>query len=140
MTALKERVKNMKPLSDKQLGALGEKLAAKHLKKLGYKILTTNYKCKLGEIDIIAREGGEIVFVEVKTRGPEPYVLGRYSVDKRKQEHIFRVATYYISSAGCELQPRFDVIDVELDRSTGRAVKLEHIPNAFTQSGPYSRY
>ena len=75
----------MKPFSNRSFGALGEKLAAKYLKQQGYKILYKNYKNKLGEIDIIARDGGEIVFIEVKTRSADPYLSGVYSVDRRKQ-------------------------------------------------------
>lgn len=130
----------MRALSDKQLGALGEKKAAEYLKKQGYKILVKNYKCKAGEIDIIARIGGELIFAEVKTRCAEPYVRGMYSVDARKREHIIRSAAVYIRDTDCRLQPRFDIIEVEVDRDTGRVVSVEHLPNAFMQEGPYSRY
>ena len=68
--------------TNREFGALGERFAAAYLRKLGYKILEKNYKNTLGEIDIIARAGGEIVFVEVKTRSARPYLSGKYSRDE----------------------------------------------------------
>ncbi|MBQ9248330.1 MAG: YraN family protein, partial [Ruminococcus sp.] len=73
----------MKSFSNRQFGDLGEKLAAKYLKEHGCKILKKNYKTKLGEVDIIARDGGEIAFIEVKTRSADPYLSGMYAVDQR---------------------------------------------------------
>ena len=126
-------------MNNKQLGSLGERYAAKYLKQQGYKILEKNYKCKSGEIDIIASDGEELVFVEVKTRTDDPYVRGMYAVDKRKQEHILRAASCYIEETGSKLQPRMDVIELQLD-SDKKVMKVNHIKSAFFQSGPYSRY
>ena len=126
--------------TNKEFGALGEKRAAAYLKKQGYKILEKNYKCKLGEIDIIARSGDTIAFVEVKTRPASPYLSGMYAVDQRKQEHILRTASYYLSRKKCPLQPRLDVIEVELDRTNGDLVRINHIPGAFMQKRSYARY
>ena len=130
----------MKSFTNKEFGALGEKLAAGYLKKNGYKILCKNYKNKLGEIDIIARDGGEIVFIEVKTRSADPYLSGVYSVDRRKQFHIMRTASLYMSEKKLSLQPRFDIIEVEINRSTGELVKVGHIKCAFMQTESYSRF
>ena len=130
----------MKQLTNKEFGALGEKLAAEYLKKQGYKILKKNYKNKLGEIDIIARDGGEIVFVEVKTRSADPCVGGAYAVDRRKQFHILRTASVYLSSTGTMLQPRFDIIEAELDRASGSVVRIGHYKNAFAQTEDYARF
>lgn len=134
--------KNMKPMNNQQFGALGEKFAAEHLKKKHYKILEKNYKNKLGEIDIIAssRGGGEIVFVEVKTRSADPYLSGQYAVDKRKQFRIMRTAAFYLSEKHCTLQPRFDVIEVEVDRASGKLVRVDHFENAFCQTEDYARF
>ena len=129
----------MNELTNRQRGALGEQYAVKYLKKQHYKILEKNYKCKLGEIDIIARDGGEIAFVEVKTRPDDPYVRGMYAVDRRKQEHILRTAAFYIAETGTKLQPRMDVIEVELG-ADNRLVSINHIKAAFIQSGDYARY
>ncbi|WP_405345324.1 YraN family protein [Ruminococcus sp.] len=126
--------------SNQQFGALGEKLAAKYLKEQGYKILKMNYKNKLGEIDIIASDKKEIVFVEVKTRSVSPYLSGQYAVDKRKQFHIMRTASYYLDVTKCDLQPRFDIIEVEVERTTGQMKKINHIKNAFSQTENYARF
>lgn len=126
--------------TNKQFGALGEKLAAKYLKEHKYKILEKNYKNKVGEIDIIATDGPEIAFIEVKTRSAQPYLSGRYSVDKRKQFHIMRAASWYMEVKKTALQPRFDIIEVEVDRSAGELVKIEHFKNAFSQTESYSRF
>lgn len=129
-----------KAVSNKDFGDLGEKLAVKHLKKQGYKILCKNYKTKLGEIDIIACDGAEVVFIEVKTRSADPFLSGMYAVDQRKQFHIIRTAAYYLDTERCDLQPRFDIIEVELDRATLQLRSINHIPNAFIQGGDYARF
>lgn len=126
--------------TNKQFGALGEKLAVKYLKDRKCKILEKNYKNKVGEIDIIAIDGSEIVFIEVKTRSAQPYLSGRYSVDKHKQFHIMRAASWYMELKKSSLQPRFDIIEVEVERSTGELVKIEHFKNAFSQTESYSRF
>ena len=130
----------MKPFSNQAFGALGEKLAAKYLKQQHYKILHKNYKNKLGEIDIIARDGEEIVFVEVKTRSVSPYLGGQYAVDKRKQFHIMRAAAYFLDTKKLTLQPRFDVLEMEIDRSTGQLIKVNHYKSAFAQTEDYARF
>ncbi|MBQ4237689.1 MAG: YraN family protein [Ruminococcus sp.] len=126
--------------SNQRFGALGEKLAARYLKEQGYKILKKNYKNKLGEIDIIAVDKNEIVFVEVKTRSASPYLSGQYAVDQRKQFHIMRTASYYLSVTKCDLQPRFDIIEVEVERASGKMTKINHIKNAFSQTENYARF
>lgn len=135
-------MRNMKPLTNQKFGALGEKLAASHLKQNGYKILKKNYKNKLGEIDLIALtpDRKEIAFIEVKTRSADPYLSGRYAVDKRKQFHIMRTASYYLEVSRCSLQPRFDIIEVEADRDSGKCKKIDHFENAFYQTEDYARF
>ena len=127
-------------MNNKQFGALGEKLAADYLKKQHYKILTKNYKTKLGEIDIIARCGDTIVFAEVKTRPANAAVAGMYAVNRQKQFHIMRTAAMYMAQEKCALQPRFDVIEIELDRSTGKLISVNHIKAAFSQTESYARF
>ena len=126
-------------MNNHQRGALGEQYAAKYLKQQGIKILEKNYKCKLGEIDLIARDGGEIAFIEVKTRPAHPYVRGMYAVDRTKQQHLLRVASWYLSVTACKLRPRMDVLEVELDAEQ-KLVRVNHIKGAFIQPGPYARY
>ena len=129
-----------KPISNKEFGALGEKLAAGYLKKNGYKILEKNYKSKLGEIDLIACDKRYVLFVEVKTRSADPFLSGQYAVDKRKQFHIIRTAACWMEETKSPLQPRFDVIEVEIDRPTGKLAGINHIKAAFAQTETYARF
>jgi len=73
-------------------GKRGEDTAVKYLERHGYKMLAANYRCRLGEIDIIAMEGDTIVFIEVKTRGGDAFGEGVESVDARKQRRIIAVS------------------------------------------------
>lgn len=130
----------MKSLTNQQFGALGEKHAAEYLKQKGYKILKKNYKNKLGEIDIIARKRDTIAFVEVKTRSADPFLSGMYAVDRRKQFHILRTAARYLDETKAKLQPRFDVIEVELDRASGKLISVNHLKAAFSQTETYARF
>ena len=110
------------------------------MKKQHYKILEKNYKTKSGEIDIIARTGDTIVFAEVKTRPANAAVAGMYAVNRQKQFHILRTAARYLEEKGCTLQPRFDVIEVTLDRDSGKLSSVNHIKSAFAQSESYARF
>lgn len=130
----------MTEMNNREFGSLGERFAEKYLKKHHYKILEKNYKNKLGEIDLIARIGSTIAFVEVKTRSANPYLSGMYAVDKRKQFHILRTAAYYLEEKHIKLQPRFDVIEVEVDREAGKLINVNHFKAAFSQSESYARF
>ena len=131
-------VNNMADLYRKNIGKLGEKVAANYLKNHKYKILQLNYSTKVGEIDIICENKEYIVFVEVKTRIKDSLVDGVYSVNKKKQYHIIRTASNYISEYSCEKQPRFDIIEVEYDKSINKAYVTEHYKDAFAQGGDYA--
>lgn len=99
--------------TNKAIGDYGERLAIKYLKKQGYKILKTNYKLKIGEIDIIALDGEFLVFVEVKYRSTALYGLPNEAVDKYKREKIKRVAMYYLMEKDMlEAYVRFDVVQI----------------------------
>lgn len=96
-------------------GRLGEREAASFLEKKGYKVLERNYRCRFGEIDMIAREGATLVFVEVKTRATDRFGTPGESVDSRKQKKITLTAQYYIESNRLgEADMRFDVVGVEM--------------------------
>lgn len=111
------------------LGRWGEEQAARYLRRRGMKILERNFRTPVGEIDIIARQGRTIVFVEVKTRSGEQYGLPQEAVGAAKQRQILRTAQWYLGQfAGEGLQPRFDVVAV-LRR--GRKGQIEHIADAF---------
>ena len=112
-------------------GALGEKQAKKALKKQGYKILDTNYRCKLGEIDIIARDKDTIVFVEVRTKRTLEFGTPEESVNHAKQAKLIRLGKYYIQQQ--KLQDKFwriDVVAVEVD-DRDKITRLDIIQNAL---------
>jgi putative endonuclease len=95
-----------------KLGDKGEGLAVKFLKKKGYKIITQNYKTRIGEIDIIAREGDTLVFVEVKTRESIAYGKPFEAVNYFKKRKIANVALLYLKKLE-EIPPcRFDVVSI----------------------------
>ncbi len=115
--------------SKRQTGAFGEEIAAAHLTKLGYRILEKNYRCPLGEIDMVAREGGQIVFVEVKSRRNEQYGDPQSAVDRKKQQKISMIAQYYLKEKRLYgRQARFDVLAVRL---LPEGHRIELIRNAF---------
>jgi len=112
------------------IGKTGEELAASLLVKNGYKILSRNYKIKLGEIDIVAKDKDTLVFVEVKTRLSDSFGLPCEAVSKFKQRQISRVAVAYLQKNNLlDEYARFDVVSVLFSRC-GRH-KLELIKNAF---------
>jgi putative endonuclease len=107
-------------------GALAEELAATLLERNGLAIVTRNYRCRAGEIDLVARDGATLVFVEVRFRSASRFGGAAASIDARKRERIVRAAQHYLT--GRAEQPcRFDV--VLLDRLDPRAV--EWIRDAF---------
>lgn len=115
--------------SREALGGEGEKIAAKFLTGRGYKILERNFRCKIGEIDLIASKDGFLVFIEVKTRTADSGMHPSLSVTGRKQEKVRRVGEYYQArNPGLVQQPRFDVISVEMEVDDE---KVEHLTNAF---------
>ena len=115
----------------KQLGRWGEEWAVRFLKKKRYKILERNYRCRLGEIDIIATRKETLVFVEVKTRREEEAIPPQFSVNRRKQRQIIRVVRcylkqHYLSGQKC----RFDVVAIVAEEGK-KPQKIRHFPGAF---------
>lgn len=113
---------SQKDLHKKLLGKKGEALAAKYLKKLGYKLLAKNYRTPFGEADLIFSYGEQTVFVEVKTRTNTAFGEAKEAVDKFKQARYRKIALYF--GKGAEPNARFDVVEVYPDT-------INHIPNAF---------
>lgn len=112
------------------LGKKGEKQAARYLKKKGYKVVTANYRCKYGEIDLIARDADILIFVEVKTRTSSDFGVPAAAVDYRKQQQISKVAHHYlITHHNDDVDARFDVISILSPR--GQKTEIEHISDAF---------
>lgn len=114
----------------KSLGALGEEAALAHLSGKGYRLLERNYRCRLGEIDIIAEDGETVAFIEVKTRSSLLFGAPQEAVDQKKQRKIRQIAQYYLLAHGLEGRTvRFDVITVLYSRTGGFAI--EHLKGAF---------
>lgn len=117
-------------------GSLGEELGCRYLRDKGYKILTTNY-CnatgrRLGEIDIVAQKGKELVFVEVKTRlGKEGNALvPEASITRTKLHKLERIVSYYLREKKCQSMPyHFDALAILYDETSKKAFirHLEHI-------------
>jgi putative endonuclease len=113
----------------KSLGALGEDMAVDFLVKKGYTILFRNYRCRSGEIDIIARKKKILCFIEVKTRRTKTFGTPQEAVTPRKQHTIGRVALDFLQRHKLENRPaRFDVVSVDF---SGGAGSIEVIENAF---------
>lgn len=94
-------------------GSWGEDLADKYLKKQGYTLIQRNFRCKLGELDIIAMDGSDLVFIEVKTRRNQHYGLPCEAVNGEKLRHLKRMISYYITVNGMEGRDvRLDVIEI----------------------------
>ena len=111
------------------LGKFGEDLARERLKDLGYRILKTNYRCSLGEVDLVARDGDVLVFVEIKTRKNESLGRIKEAVNRRKQTQLSKVALAYLKSNNLwGSKARFDVVAIRL--IDGRK-EVEIIKNAF---------
>ena len=111
------------------LGKFGEDLARERLKDLGYRILKTNYRCSLGEVDLVARDGDILVFVEIKTRKNESLGQIKEAVNRRKQTQLSKVALAYLNSNNLwGSKARFDVVAVRL--IDGKK-EVEIIKNAF---------
>lgn len=115
----------------KQLGLKGEETACQYLKNNGYRILSRNYSCSIGEIDIVAQEGEYLVFVEVRSKSSAGFGLAQESITSRKQFRLRQLAWYYLKSEGrTGSDCRFDVIAIEFD-GEGKVKRLDHIENAF---------
>lgn len=112
-------------LHKKLLGKKGERLVEAYLKTLGCKILERNYRTPFGEADIIAKDGDEIAFIEVKARTSDKYGTPKEAVGKDKQRRYYQIAQHYWLKTGQEPNARFDVAEV-LENGT-----IEYYKNAF---------
>ncbi|MBA5850482.1 YraN family protein [Clostridium sp. cel8] len=116
---------------NKKTGDLGESIAEMYLSSIGYKIMDRNFRCRIGEIDIIGKDADYICFIEVKTRKSIKYGFPYESVNYRKQLKIYKVAKLYIlKNKIYNLNYRFDVVEIILNMySNKHNIKL--IKNAF---------
>jgi len=116
----------------KELGDSGEKIARDFLKKKGYQIRETNFRCREGEIDIIAQKKGCLVFVEVRTKTSSSFGSPEESVTFAKKEKLIASALSYLNShQNLPESWRLDFVAVELDHK-GKATRIELIENAIS--------
>lgn len=114
----------------RRLGFRGERKAARYLKKNGYKIIERNFKCKAGEIDLIAAKGEVLAFIEVKTRSSDSFGAPCEAVDARRQRRYINAARFYFYANNLRVDDfiaRFDIAEVTRDG-------VNHIENAFEWS------
>ena len=118
-------------MTTKACGDWGEAQVAAYLRRRGWEIVAANYRCRFGEIDIIARHRGVLLFVEVKRRSSLRYGRPAEAVDRQKQAHILRTAQLYLQEKHIvDTAVRFDVIEV-------LPGEIRHIENAFDASAIY---
>ena len=117
-----------------ETGKYGEYIACEFLIKNNYEIFLRNFRCKIGEIDIIAKDKDELVFVEVKTRKQKKYGTPAEAVDNRKRQHIFFVAEYFLMVNRIEnVYCRIDTIEIYI---LDEKIKINHIKNSLLER-PY---
>jgi putative endonuclease len=118
-------------------GQQGEELAVAHLKEHGYRIQQQNYRCRRGEIDIIAWDGPVLVFIEVKTKGQAAFGAPQAMVNSQKQKKVVYTAMTYVQQQALQdVALRFDVVAVTLRPQ--RVPEVTHIPAAFSPSAYFT--
>lgn len=113
------------------LGRRGEDLAARHLAAQGYEILERNWRCGAGELDLVARDGACLAFVEVRTRRGQELGSPEESITAAKQARLINLAEAYLQEHEWPGPWRIDVVAVEMD-VRGRLQRLDHYENAVT--------
>lgn len=115
------------------VGRAGEAYTADWLQKQGYQILARNWRCRYGEVDIIAQKGDTVAFVEVKTRRPGAMVPPLEAVDRAKQRRLIMTAQCWLRMSKSLLQPRMDVAAVTAEQDKGREliIRFDYYPSAF---------
>ncbi len=114
------------------LGRWGEAQVANWLRAKGFRLLAAGYRCRFGEIDLIAECGQYICFTEVKLRRSADFAQAREFVDRRKQERLRLTAEYYLLEHPCSLQPRFDVAEIYAPEGVStKNPRINYLENAF---------
>ena len=114
----------------KSRGDFGEAETARYLRRKGYTLLASQWRCRFGELDLVARKGDTLCVVEVKLRSSVSHGLPREFVDRRKQEKLRTAAARYLSTHDLELPVRFDVAEVYTD-DRGAVTDFVYLENAF---------
>lgn len=123
----------LEEMSSRQIGEKGEEIAAKYLIKRGYKIIQTNWTCQIGEVDIVAQDGDNVVLVEVKTRrilNKDDSIMPELAVNKAKQEKYRTLALMYAALHTALTSIRFDVVAINLVAPS--TASLRHLIGAFS--------
>ncbi len=116
----------------RERGTEGEILAANYIEDKGYEIIKRNYRCPIGEIDLIARDGECLVFIEVRCRWSRLFGTPEESITKKKRERLAKIAQYYLSKELCrEVLCRFDFIGMELDNKD-KIIRLNHVKDIIS--------
>lgn len=113
----------------KNLGRWGESVAAHHLEAKGCRIVERNWRCQRGEIDLVARDGSTLVFVEVKTRRGRSMGTPEEGLTPRKGRKLLELGQLYLAERDLDVDWRVDLVAIELD-SGGKLLRCDHIPNA----------
>ena len=114
------------------VGAWGETKATEYLLKKHYKLLAVGYRSRFGEIDIVAQNRKNLIFVEVKLRKNGDFAKAREYVDRNKQDRIRMTASLFLSQNPTKLQPRFDVIEIYApDGVETKNPEIQHMEDAF---------
>ena len=115
-----------------QLGRVGEEMAARYLVSRGYRIVERNYRCPVGEMDIVARDGAYLAFVEVRTRRGRDYGTPEESITPAKRRKLIEVASTYLQERGLyDVDWRIDVVAIEM-AGDGRLLRLALIKGAVS--------
>lgn len=113
-------------------GQRGERWAAKYLRCKGFHVVAANWRCRFGEIDLIAADSAFLCFVEVKLRRSAAYGSAGAYVDRRKQNRLRTAAELYLAGHPTDLQPRFDVIEIYAPQGENTVhPEIIHLENAF---------
>lgn len=123
----------LEEMSSRQIGEKGEEIAAKYLIKRGYKIIQTNWTCQIGEADIVAQDGDNVVLVEVKTRrilNQDDSIMPELAVNRAKQEKYRTLALMYAALHPALSSIRFDVVAINLVAPS--TASLRHLIGAFS--------
>ena len=137
-TAIVDFIRARRP--QESLGERGERIAARYLKRLGYKIIAQRHRDSLGELDLVAVDGRTVVFVEVKTRRSDMAGHPADAVDEEKQRRLTRLAVSYLKQHDLlEERCRFDVVAVTWP-DDGQPAQVEHFQHAFPAVGQPSLF
>ena len=119
-------------MNQREVGTRQESRAAEYLESLGYHILERNFRCRFGEIDLIAWDGDILCFVEVKTRTNLQMGLPREYVTPAKQRRIKKTALFYLAAHDLDCPARFDVAEVYAEKPGDKnGVRIEYLEDAF---------